>query len=61
MRGSRTLSTNNIEQNEDGTPMSEEELKVKRKYIDFAKITFPEVNPIDFTRPEIKGNGQVRL
>ena len=61
MRGSRTLSTQSIDQNEDGTPMNEEELKVKRKYIDFAKITFPEVNPIDFTVPAIKGNGQVRL
>ena len=41
--------------------MSEEEIKVKRKYIDFAATTFPEVNPIDLVRPEIKGNGEVRL
>jgi len=33
--------------NEDGTPMSEEEITLKRKFIDYAAITFPEVNPID--------------
>ena len=36
MRGGRTMSTENIEQNEDGTPMSPEEVEAKRKVIDYA-------------------------
>lgn len=61
MRGGRTISTEKIEQNEDGTPLSNEEQELKKKFIDFAKTTFPEVNPIDLVLPDFKGNGQVRL
>jgi len=43
--------------NDDGTPMSEEEIIHKRKFLDFAKVTFPEVNPIDMLLPDNKGNG----
>lgn len=43
--------------NDDGTPMSEEELTHKRKYLDYASMSFPEVNPIEMLLPEHKGNG----
>ena len=61
MRGGKTLSTENIAVNEDGTPKSQDELDYDRKYLDFAKVTFPEVNPIEMLLPDHKGNGQVRL
>lgn len=47
--------------NEDGTPMSEEEMTHRRKYVDFTQETFPEVNPIELLLPEYKGSGQVRF
>ena len=47
--------------NEDGTPMSEEEIVHKRKYLEFANVTYPEVNPIEMLLLDHKGNGQVRL
>ena len=61
MRGSKTMSQSNIEMNEDGTPMSEEEMTHRRKYVDFTQETFPEVNPIELLLPEYKGSGQVRF
>ena len=61
MRGNRTLSTQNILMNDDGTPMSEEEIVHKRKFLDFAKVTFPEVNPVEMILPDFKRSGQVRL
>ena len=57
MRGGRILSTEKIELNEDGKPLSEEELTFKRKYLDFASTTFPEVNPVDMVLPDYKGRG----
>ena len=47
--------------NEDGTPMSNEELEKKAKFIDYAATTYPEVNPIDFKLPDLKGKGEVRI
>lgn len=41
--------------------MSEQELAVKAKFIDFASTTFPEVNPIDFMVADLKGSQQIRL
>ena len=57
MKGGRVLSTQNIELNEDGNPLTGEELTLKKKYIDFASTTFPEVNPIDMVLPDYKGSG----
>ena len=57
MRGNRTLSTQNILMNEDGTPLSEEEIVHKRKFLEFANVTFPEVNPVEMVLPDFKGNG----
>ena len=61
MRGGQTLHTQTIEQNEDGTALSEEELIHKKKFIDFAAVAYPEVNPIDLVVKDLKGNGTVRL
>jgi len=61
VRGGKTLSTTEIEMNEDGTPVSNEEVVFRHKYIDFAATTYPEVNPIDYTLPDLKGSGTVRL
>ena len=61
VRGGRTLSTTEIEQNEDGTPVSNEEIVYRKKFIDFAATTFPEVNPIDYNLPDLHGKGQVRI
>ena len=61
MRGGRTMSTESIEQNEDGTPMSPEEIEAKRRTIDYASQTFPEVNPVELLVPGPKGSGQLRL
>ena len=41
--------------------MSEEELEMKNKFIDYGATVYPEVNPIDFKLPELKGNGEVRI
>ena len=43
--------------NEDGTPMSMEEIEHKKKFIDYASVTYPEVNPIEMILPDLKGNG----
>ena len=61
MRGGRTISEENIQVNEDGTPLSPEELEHHRKFIDFSKEAYPMVNPIDFLLKDYKGNGQVRI
>ena len=57
MKGGKVTSTKNIELNEDGNPLTEEEATFKKKYIDFASTTFPEVNPIDMVLPDYKGSG----
>ena len=61
MRGGKTVSSQHIEMNEDGTPMSDEELEMKAKVIDYAATTFPEVNPIDFKLPDLKGKGEIKI
>ena len=57
MRGSKVMSTQSIPMNDDGTQMSEEQLTHRRKYLNFASDTFPEINPIEMLLPEHKGNG----
>ena len=47
--------------NEDGTPLSPEELEYHRKFIDYTKEVYPVINPIDMLLPAHKGNGQVRI
>lgn len=51
------MSTQSIPMNDDGTQMSEEQLTHRRKYLNFASDTFPEINPIEMLLPEHKGNG----
>ena len=60
MRGSKTVSTESIEMNEHGEAMSEDDSLMRRKFIDYTAVTFPEVNPIDLVLSDSK-NGQVRL
>lgn len=50
-----------IEMNEDGTPMSEDEIAFEKKVINFASVVYPEHNPIDFKLPDLHGKGEVRI
>lgn len=59
--GGRIVSTEKIELDDEGVPLSTDELTFKRKYINFAKTAFPEVNPIDYKLPSLKGNEEIRI
>ena len=46
---------------DDGTPLSMDEYLVRRKFIDFREVDFPEINPIEMVVPAYKARGEVRL
>ena len=60
----RTISQQEIDpvqHNSDGSVVPEEELEFQRKYVDFNKIKWPEVNEIEMVRPDYKSKGKVKL
>lgn len=48
---------------ENGIPLSQEDIITSRKYVAFTdeKYQFPEINPIDFRKPGYNGKGEVKI
>ena len=60
----RTISQEEIEPLEVGSggeKISAEEAEFNRKYVDYSKFKWPEVNEIEMTRPDYRGKGTVKL
>jgi len=54
------MSTNKeIPLGADGNPLSEAEVEFNKKYVDFTKVKFPEVNKLDFVVPDYKTSGKM--
>ena len=64
MKGGRVMSKKEIapaEFDTSGKEITAEEAEFNRKYVDFNKLKWPEVNPIELVRPDYKQKGRVKL
>ena len=62
MKAGKRISMKEIEPEvEKESSLPPEEVEFQRKYLDFKVSRWPEVNGIEITRPDYKGNGSVKL
>lgn len=56
MRKGKETSRQEVMIDENGDPMTEAQIEFLRRHVNFAQYSFPEVNPIEVSRPDYKGN-----
>ena len=44
-----------------GQPLTHAQLQHKKKYLDFSKVAFPEVNPFSFALKDVKSGKQLAM